>query len=214
MMKINQIFCADNFSEPRKMDWVSQEANYLLKIMEADPNFALAERFGRNISPASLERFFRRRERSEKTCQIMQYLLAFLGRIPSADDLRRQPVNPAEQFRDFLRFEADLLLEEDVKNAVFEETNHQDHFHAGSVWDIQENILTMNRRLKNMLAKDDANLAARISGLCRVLEHLCQFWFDVRRHDIRRTRRSDIFMFLLAQLVRSRCWQVDVPGPQ
>jgi len=105
------------------------------------------------------------------------------------------------------------LLEEDVRNAVFQEVNHKNHFHAGTIWDIQENILTMNRKLKNMLAKDDANLAARISSVCRVLEHLCQFWFDIRRHDIRCTRRSDIFMYLLAQLVRSRCWQVAAPEP-
>jgi hypothetical protein len=213
MMKINQIFSVDNFNDPRKIDWVQQEAYYLLKIMQADPNFALAERFGHNISPVALERFFRHKERSEKTCQIMQYLLTFLGHIPSRSDIQGQAVNPAEQFRDFLRYETDLLLEEDVKDAVFLETDHKDHAHAGIIWDIQENILTMNRKLQNMLAKDEANVAARISSMCRVLEHLCLFWFDVRRHDIRRTRRSDIFMYLLAQLVRSHCWQVDPPEP-
>ena len=212
-MKINQIFSVDNFNDPKKIDWVRQEASYLLKIMEADPNFALAERFGRNMSPVALEHFFRNKERSEKSCQIMQYLLAFLGQIPTGSDVQGQPVNPAEQFRDFLSYETDLLLEEDVKNAVFQETSNKDYFHAGAVWDIQENILTMNRKLRNMLAKEDANVAAFISSLCRVLEHLCQFWFDVRGHDIRRTRRSDIFMYLLAQLVRSRCWQVAVSEP-
>jgi hypothetical protein len=39
---------------------------------------------------------------------------------------------------------------------------------------------------------------------------LCLFWFDLRRHDLRRTRRSDIFIYLLAQLVRNRCWEVAV----
>ena len=212
-MKINQIFCGDNFSDPWKIDWVRKEANYLLKIMEADPNYALAERFRRNFSPIALDRFFRHKERLEKTCQIMQYLLTFLGHIPTGSDIQGEQVNPAEQFRDFLRYETDLLLEEDVKNAVFQEMDHRDHPRAGAIWDIQESILAMNRKLHNMLAKDDANVAAHISSLCRALEQLCLFWFDIRRHNIHRTRRSDIFMHLLAQLVRGHCWQVAVPEP-
>jgi hypothetical protein len=207
-MKIDHIFSAANFNEPRKTDWVKREAVYLLKIMEADPNFVLAERFGRDLSPAALESFFRRRERCEKVCQTMRYLLAFLSHIPAGSEVSDEPVNPAEQFRDFIRYQTDLLLEEDVKNAVFEETNHKGQERAGSVWDFQEQLILLNRRLRNMAAKNDDNVAGSISQQCRALEQLCLFWFDVRGHDIRRARRSDIFMYLLAQLVRDRCWQV------
>ncbi len=210
-MKISQLFSVENFSDPQKVEWVKEEAEYLLKVMESDPNFALAERFGREMSPASLLRFFRQRERCEKACQIMQYLLCFLGHIPTNSEIRSELVNPAKQLRSFIRYEADLLLEEDVKNAVFRETNHKDQPRAGGVWDFQERIILMNRKLKNMLAKEESNIAVYISNQCRVLEHLCQFWFDLRRHDLRRARRSDIFMYLLAQMVRSRCWQVAVP---
>jgi len=210
-MKISQLFSAENFNEPHKIEWVKQEAEYLLKVMEADPNFALAERFGQEMSPDSLLRFFRQRERSEKACRIMQYLLCFLGHIPTSSEVREEPVNPAEQLRSFIRYEADLLLEEDVKNAVFRESNHRDQPRAGNVWDFQERIILMNRQLRNMLAKEESNIAVSLSNQCRVLEHLCQFWFDLRRHDLRRARRSDIFMYLLAQLVRNRCWQVEVP---
>jgi hypothetical protein len=210
-MKINHLFSIENFKEPQKIDWVKEEANYLLKIMKADPNFILAERFGHNMSPAALEHFFRHKERSEKICQIIQYLLAFLAHIPANSEMQRVPVNPADQFRAFIRYEADLLLEEDVKNAVFQETNQRDHFHAGTIWDFQENILNMNRKLTNMITKEESTIASSISNLCRVLEHLCLFWFDLRRHDLRRTRRSDIFIYLLAQLVRNRCWLVGKP---
>jgi hypothetical protein len=207
-MKIDEIFAAVNFDLPGKIDWVRREALYLLKIMEADPNFLLAERFGSDMSPVALESFFRRRERCEKVCQTLHYLLAFLSHIPAGAEARDGPVNPAGQFRDFIRYQADLLLEEDVKNAVFQETNHKGHERAGAVWDFQEQILILNRKLNNMAAREEDNVAGSISLQCRALEELCRFWFDVRGHDIRRTRRSDIFMFLLAQLVRERCWQV------
>lgn len=207
-MMIDQVFAAANFTVPGKVDWVRREAIYLLKIMEADPNFILAERHGVDMSPAELESFFRRRERSAMVCQTLHYLLAFLSHIPASAEVRAEPVNPAEQFRNFIRYQADLLLEEDVKNAVFQETNRKGNERAGAVWDFQEQILILNRKLQNMVTREEDNLAGCISLQCRALELLCRFWFDVRGHDIRRTRRSDIFMYLLAQLVRERCWQV------
>jgi len=204
-VKIDQMFSAGSFSEPAKLDWVCQEAEYLMKIMEADPNFSLAERLGPGMPPESLLRFFRQRERTEKARCIIQYLLSFLGRFPSAGEVRDDLVDPAEQFRAFVAFEADLLLEDDVRNAVFQETNHNGTPRAGSVWDYQERILVVNRLLKDLLAKRPEDRHAAIAGMCRAVEQLSLFWFDVRRHDLRRVRRSDIFMFLLAQLVRSRC---------
>jgi hypothetical protein len=209
-MKINEVFSAANFNDAAKLEWVKEEAEYLLKIMEADPNFALAERFGQSVSPTSLLRFFRQRERCEKACHTLQYLLSFLSHIPTNSEIRDEPVNPAEQFRSFISYQADLLLEEDVKNAVFQATNHTNHVRAGIVWDFQEQIITTNRKLKNMLAKEEENVARSISNQCHVLEFLSLFWFEVRRHDLRCARRSDIFMYLLAQLVRSRCWQVTI----
>ncbi len=209
-MKIQQIFAVENFNDPGKIEWVRQEAGYLLKVMEADPNFVLVERFGPVMSPASLLRFFRHQERMETSRRIMQYLLSFLAHIPKYSEIEAEPVNPAEQFRDFIRSETDLLLEEDVKNAIFNETNHNSSALGGNVWDFQEQISILNQKLRNMLAKEENNLALSISNLCRVLEELALFWFDVRHQDLRRTRRSDIFIFLLAQLVRHRCWQATM----
>ncbi len=209
-MKINEIFSAVNFNDAAKLEWVKQEAEYLLKIMEGDPNFALAERFGQTVSSTFLLRFFRQRERCEKACLTLQYLLSFLRHVPTNSEIRDEPVNPAAQFHSFIDYQADLLLEEDVKNAVFKATNHKNQARAGSVWDFQEQIIVTNRKLKNMLAKEEENVARSISNLCRVLECLSLFWFDVRRHDVRCARRSDIFIFLLAQLVRGRCWQVSI----
>lgn len=206
-MRIQQIFAAENFRDPNKIEWARQEAEYILKVMEADPNVTLAERLDQQVAPDSLQRFFRRHERNDKACRVLQYLLAFLERVPTQDDLAREPVNPADQFRDFIAYQADLLLEEDVQTAVFSEANHRDLPRAGSVWDFQERLLATNRTLKNMLAKSEGNVSLAISNQCRVLEKLSEFWFEVRRQDLRRTRRSDIFTFLLAQLVRSRCWQ-------
>jgi PAS domain-containing protein len=210
-MKIDQIFSIENFDDPFKIDWLKQEAGFFLKIMETRTGDVPAERSTPVLSPATLELYFRRKERSEKVCQIMQYLLAFLSHIPGKSEIEEEPVDPAEQFREFIRYETDLLLEEDVKNAVFQESNHKSPSHGGNVWDTQGRIVAMNRELRELAARKEGDTIGTLANLCRVLEQLCLFWFEIRRHDIRRTRRSDIYLYLLARLVQHRCRQARKP---
>jgi hypothetical protein len=207
-MRITQIFTVDNFNDPDEIDWLRRETHYFLQKMEACKDEFLVERLNPVLSPASLEQFFRHRERCEKTCQILHYLLTFTFRIPAGTEIQDAPVNPAEQFREFIRYETDLLLEEDVKNAVFKETNHKRRLTGKNVWDYQERIVTLNRDLNRWVAQDNIDVSGTISILCRVLEQLCLFWFEIRQHDISRTRRSDIFLYLLARLVQHRCQQI------
>lgn len=204
-MKIDRMFSVENLDDPGKIDWLKQEAGFFLKIMETRTGDVPAERSPQPLSPAGLEQFFRHKERSEKVCQIMQYLLSFLSHIPAGSEIDGEPVDPTEQFREFIHYETDLLLEEDVKNAVFQETSHKSPYHGGNVWDYQGRIVAMNRELRDLAARDAGDPTATLANLCRVLEQLCLFWFEIRRHDIRRTRRSDIYLYMLARLVEHRC---------
>ena len=195
-MKIDQLFAPDNFCDPTKLEWVRLEAEYMIKILEADPNYSLAERMKEVMPPENLLCYFRRRERIERARCIIQYLLSFLGHIPSKDEVRGEPVDPTAQFRSFVVCEVDQLLEPDVRNAVLQET-HSDV--------CEERILMINRLLKIMLTHGEKDPAVAIAALCNAVEQLARFWFEVHGNDIRRVRRSDIFMFLLAHLVRKRC---------
>lgn len=210
-IKIDEIFSLENFNRPERINWLKLEASQYLKKMEAGQSSVLAERSEPVMSPATLEQFFRHKERCEKVCQTLQYLLNFLTHIPRNGECRGEPVNPAEQFREFICYQADLLLEEDVKNAVFQETNHKRQFSDGNVWDYQERIIAVNRDLKEQAAQGGSGEADTISALCQVLEQLCRFWFEIHRHNIRRTRRSDIFQYVLAGIVQSRCRQAEKP---
>ena len=157
------------------------------------------------MPPENLLRYFRRRERIERARCIIQYLLAFLGHIPSAEEVRGDLVDPAEQLRSFVACEVDLLLEPDVRNAVFQETHPNGQPRDGG--DCGERIESISRMLKSTLAGSEGDMPAAIASLCRAVEQLARFWFDVHDNDIRRVRRSDIFMFLLAYQVRRRCWR-------
>jgi hypothetical protein len=211
-MKIYQMFAAENFSDPAMLEWVRLEAEYMLKIMEADPNYALPGSTKQGMPPEHLQLYFRRRERIERKRCIFQYLLAFLGHIPSNQEVRGDLVDPAGQLRSFVVKEVDLLLEPDVRNAVFADAGPNGPAAGNGDGDLEKRIVLMNRTLRGMLPKGEDGIPAVISSTCRAVEQLALFWFDVHGDDIRRVRRSDIFLFLLAHLVRDRCWQS--PGAQ
>ena len=203
--RIEQIFAPENFREPHMIEWVCMEAEYVMKMLEADPTVTLAGRMERGMPPENLLRFFRRRERIDTSRCIIQYLLAFLSHIPSAEEVRKDLVDPVEQFRSFIARETDLLLDADVGHAVSQGLAGPGGVPRDGGEDPGQRVLLMNRMLRSMLARREGNPAAAIATLCRTLGQLSHFWFDVHGHDISRVRRCDIFKFLLAHMVRDRC---------
>jgi hypothetical protein len=194
-------------NDPNKVDLLKQEAHSYLKKMEVSRAKALSERSDKVFSPTDLEQFFRSKERNEKIGQTLQYLLTFLTHIPGPNEIDNSPVNPAEQFREFIRYQVDLLLEDDVKKAVFKEINNLGSLNDGNVWDYQEQIIRKNKELRELVAKCGSGIAKTIATLCHVLEQLSLFWLEVRHGDENRTRRSDIFLYSLSRIVKTRCQQ-------
>jgi len=109
-MNIYQLLAASDFNDPAMLEWVRLEAEYMLKILEADSIHALPGRIRQVLPPEGLKQYFRRCERIELARCIIQYLLAFLDHIPSEQEVRGDLVDPAEQLRSFVASEVDLLL--------------------------------------------------------------------------------------------------------
>jgi hypothetical protein len=206
-MKISESLKAKIFNDPQKVDLLKQEASFFLKKMEVHQIKVLSERSDKILSATDLKQFFRSKERNEKTCQTLQYLLTFLTHIPGPAEIEKEPVNPAEQFREFIRYQVDLLLEEDVRNAVFREINTLVSLNEGNVWDYQEQIIHKNRELRELVAQDGDDTAKTIATLCHVLEQLSRFWLEIKRENIHSTRRSDYYLYTFSRLVKNRCKQ-------
>jgi hypothetical protein len=206
-MKNFSNFAADIFADPQKVDLLKEEASCFLEKMEVHWVEVLSGRVNKVLSASTIERFFRSRERSERISRILQYLLAFLTHIPGPSELEKEPVNPAEQFREFILYQVDLLLEEDVKNAVFREVNDQGTIGDGNVWDYQERIISKNRELRELVANGGGTFTETISVLCHALEELSRFWLEVKHGDACHTRRSDIYLYALSRIVKIRCQQ-------
>jgi hypothetical protein len=206
-MKISETLNAELLTNPAKIDLLKQDAANYLKKMEVHWVEVLFERSDKVLSATTVEQFFRSKERNEKTSQTLQYLLTFLTHIPGPAEIEREPVNPAEQFREFIRFQVDLLLEEDVKKAVFREVNHLGLLNGGNVWDYQEQIINKNRELREQVAKGGGDIMKTIATLCHVLEQLSLFWLQIKQENIRSARCSDIYLYTLSRIVKNRCRQ-------
>lgn len=198
-------FVSEILADPQKIDLLKEEASSFVEKLDSHWVEVLSARSDKMLSAASLEQYFRSRERNEQIGRTLQYLLAFLSRIPEPTEIEAAPVNPAEQFRQFIRYQVDLLLEEDVKKAVFREINQHGPLKDSTVWDCHEHIADRNRELRELAERDDGGVADIIAVQCQVLERLSLFWIQTKHGDLSRTRRSDLYLYSLSRIVKNRC---------
>ncbi|MBN2399734.1 MAG: hypothetical protein JXI33_05265 [Candidatus Aminicenantes bacterium] len=201
-------FAAEITADPQKIDLLKREASLFLEKMEDHWIEVLSERSSQALTAASLEQYFRSKERSEQVRRTLQYLLAFLTHIPIQAEIETAPVNPAEQFREFIRYQVDLLLEEDVKKAVLREINLVGSIDEENVWDYQKRIIDQNRELRELAAQNGGTIAQTIASLCHVLEKLSLFWLRIKNGNLHRTRRSDLYLYSLSRIIINRCQQI------
>jgi len=199
-LEVFEVIDKINYSTPDQIEGLKRETENFLNKLEANQAEILAERSRQFFSPATLETFFRNKERNEKIGQILQFLLAFLADIPGAGE----PFNPIAQFREYVCYEVALLLEADVRKAVFNEINLMGSSGDDNVWDFMERVSEKNRELNELIFTGTSDISSTFFTLCLVLEHLCLFWFDVKAGDIGRIRRSDILMCKLARLLQGQ----------
>jgi hypothetical protein len=201
-MEISKIIAKGNNYTPEEVELLKKEVAQFLNKMEASKSEVLTQRSNLIFSPAALEIFFRSKEREEKIGQILQYLLAFLDHSPGTDARESQPLNPIEQLRDCIRYEMDLLLEADIRKAVFNEINQAGSLDGDNVWDYQERLIEKNRELNELFMTGANEASSLFFTLCLVLENLCLFWFDVKKRDMRRIRRGDIYLYKLSIILQ------------
>ncbi|HSQ34548.1 MAG TPA: hypothetical protein VLQ89_01020 [Candidatus Binatia bacterium] len=204
-MKTNNGIDQEILSDPQKIDALQQEAWSFLEQLDSHWVEILSGRSDKVLSAEKLEQFFRSKERNEQVGRTLQYLLVFLTHLPRAAETESTPVNPAEQFREFIRYQVELLLEEDVKKAVFREINRLGSLNESNVWDYQERLFATYRNLREQVSKNNGGTTQAIASLCQVLEQLSLFWLEIKHGDSCRTRRSDIYMYSLSRIVKYRC---------
>jgi hypothetical protein len=208
-MEISEIIAKGNSYTKADVELLKVEVELFLNKTEASQSGIISQRSNLDFSPATPKKLFRNKERNEKIGKILQYLLTFLVKIPGTSESNNKPINPIEQFRELISYEVDLLLEEDVKKAVFNEINQMGSLNGDNVWDYQGRIIEKNRELNELIAIGASDVSSIFFTLCLVLEQLCLFWFDIKKEDVSRIRRRDIYIYKLAHILQGRYQQTE-----
>lgn len=208
-MKISEIIAKEKCYSADEIELLKVEVELFLNKTEASQDEIIAQRSNLGFSQATLNKFIRDKGRNENTSNILQYLLTFQVNIPRTAEIDNKPLNPFEQFRKLVSYEVGLLLEEDVKKAVFNEINQVGSLNGDNVWDFQGKIIEKSRELNELIITGASDVSSTFFTLCLVLEHLCLFWFDVKQGDVFRIRRSDIYIYKLARILQGHYQQTE-----
>jgi hypothetical protein len=205
-MKIFEIIAREDCLAAKEIATLAENIRRAIDEPAHDRESILAGREAGELSPVQLKRFFRNREREENTRLILQYLLMFLDQAPeeTVPFLEQEP--PEKQLLEFVRYQVDLFLEKDVKKAILSEYSQLGILRTGNFWYYEGRIHDLHKELGGALAECPDHGAATLIQLCRILERICLFWFDLCREDVRRVRASDIFIYKLTLILR-RKWQ-------
>lgn len=165
--------------------------------MEMDDSDALKARKDDVISPQETFQYYRSHERIQYIQLMLQYLFFFLTNLPLEAEIKDKPVNPFDQFKEFVHYNTKLLKEDDVIEAVVNEYKRQGVLNERNQWYYVGQIDRCHKKIMNTIA--DA-LRATIKDYRKLfmgLQELCSFWFSVRNHDLKYIRKSDIYIYKL-----------------
>lgn len=146
-------------------------------------------------------RLFRRKERLTNTKHLLQYLLLFLEDMPPPERVRQLPENPFIQFRDFVIAWISDLKEDDVVDAVLREYEELGIINSSNLWVFKGKIRLFHDNLKESLRHVKEPVPDSYKALFLVLKKISLFWFGIRREDLKRIRKSDLFIYKLARIL-------------
>ncbi|MCU0286102.1 MAG: hypothetical protein MUF15_06850 [Acidobacteria bacterium] len=176
---------------------------YVKTAEEDNVKFLQSKNPGR-ISHQDTVKFFRVHERTRNVRIILQYLLSFLSRLPLQENIEGKIVNPFEQLKTFTLYNVNLLKDPDVIAIILEEHARLGLLKESNSWYYRGQI---EKNYKQILEVVESAGSISREGYCKLfeaLQRLSLFWFSVRNEDIKRVRKSDIYIYRLARLLMKR----------
>jgi len=203
-MKISEIIAKEDCLDSKKVEILKESIRSHIDNSARNQNETATWHATTPISPAQLKHFFRNKEREENTGRLLQYLLMFTEKAPVCEKMSPELITPEKQLREFVSFQLDLLREKDVKKAILRETSQLGILRTGNFWYYEGRIADLHKELSEALAACPDQGPAAIITLCRILEKLSLFWFDICREDACRVRVNDIFIYKLTLILKKK----------
>jgi len=192
---IQTIFSVDEY----EFGFFLQEVKQYLETVYEDMTRSLKLRYNQDeMDDQATFEFFRTKDRIDNIMIILQYLLHFSEKsIPTSteDNLEEQ----FEQFKEAVCFQFGLLLEDDVKKALYKELipTTPDHMRSREYFEnkIQEEYDTLMHLVKAAQSSGVQEYTDLFDGLIRYY----QFWFEVKTQSFNKIRKSDMYIYRLSK---------------
>ena len=147
---------------------------------------------------------FRRKERLANTKHLLQYLLLFLDEMPNPEKIKLLPENPFMQFRDFVISLINDLKEEDVIAAVLREYEELGILNQSNHWVHKGKIRLFHDKLKENMRNVKEATPDNYKMMFSILRKISLFWFGIRRENLSRIRKSDLYIYKLVRILLSK----------
>ncbi len=187
---------------------LTSEAEAYMSFLENHQNLANRISGDKNLNPEQMYIALRNQEREKNNKTILQYLLIFMEVVYYSKVIKKDLVNPFEQFRNFVLFNVQLLKEVDVIKAVIRygqknntlKENWNEYYWRLSISRIYHQCLEMIKGKINNSIIDCGNCFI-------VLMDLCQFWFDIHYKNNCPLRQSDILTYKISKAILNKLKQ-------
>ncbi len=194
-----------------KLSSFKQHENEIIEEIESfikciEPNILKAINYKRSekIDNDALNKFFRSKERIEYCKFILQYLIKFMNKLPTQQEIRTMPVNPFEQFKSFVKYSLGLLKETDVANCIFREYKKRFEWNEESSIYCQKYINKYFKHIEQYIKSSKTCSTENFCKLFLATQELCVLWFSVKNEDINHVRKSDIYIYQLTLLLLNK----------
>jgi hypothetical protein len=146
-------------------------------------------------------RIFRSFERTQNIKRMLQYLCSFVQQLPGEMELSQEAVDPFDQFKSFVGAYADLLKEDDVRRAVIRVQEQLNLVKEGNLWYYEGRIDQSHKEAVKLLKASKKSAIKDYLNLFRAVQVMASFWFQAKNENIENVRRSDLYMFQLAEIL-------------
>lgn len=194
----------EELQKPENIKELFAEVNQYIKIVEQENVRFLHERKKEIISSTDTLRFFRSQERTRNTRLVLQYLMTFLNKLPQEKEIDKKLVNPFDQLKSFIQFSVNLLKEPDVTNAILREHERLGLLNETNSWYYRGQVNKSYKQILEVVEQAHRAVQGEWCKLFEALHRLSLFWFSVRSENIKRVRKSDIYLCKLTLLLLNK----------
>jgi len=163
----------------------------------------------KSVTFSDTAKLFRRKERLANTKHILQYLMLFIEELPTPERARQLPENPFVQFREFVINLVADLKEEDVAQAVLREYEDLGILNQSNLWIHKGKIRLFHDKLMESLKDAREPDLESYSILVNTLKKTSLFWFGIRRENLERIRKSDLYIYKLSRVLQHKVNQLQ-----